>query len=83
VEVRVRRSIPVQPLETLGLTRREAEVLKWLAEGKRDKEIATILTISPRTVQHHLAHIYDRLGVETRNAAVVVALRASTDSLPP
>jgi DNA-binding CsgD family transcriptional regulator len=70
-----------QALEALGLTRREAEVLAWLAAGKRDQEIAVILAISPRTVQHHLEHIYDKLGVETRNAAVAIALRTANGCL--
>jgi DNA-binding CsgD family transcriptional regulator len=69
-----------QALEALRLTPREAEVLAWLAAGKRDQEIALILAISPRTVQHHLERLYEKLDVETRNAAVAVALRASYDS---
>jgi DNA-binding CsgD family transcriptional regulator len=69
-------------LQGLGLTEREAEVLSWLAEGKRDQEIATILGISPRTVQHHLARVYEKLGVETRSAAIAIALRAARGGLP-
>jgi DNA-binding CsgD family transcriptional regulator len=56
-------------LETLGLSRREAEVLKWIAEGKRNTEIALILGISPATVRHHVEHVHRKLGVETRMAA--------------
>ena len=58
-----------------GLTLREGEVMTWLACGKTDAEIAALLSISPRTVQKHLEHIYVKLGVETRTAAV---MRAST-----
>ncbi len=58
-----------------GLTRREAEVLRWVAEGKRDPEIALILGISPRTVQTHVANILAKLRVETRTAAVQAARR--------
>lgn len=57
-----------------GLTQREADVMHWLACGKTDAEIAALLSISPRTVQKHLEHIYVKLGVETRTAAVMRAL---------
>ena len=58
----------------LPVTRREREVLSWLAAGKTDKDIGAILGMSPRTVQKHLQHIYEKLGVETRTAAVVRAM---------
>ena len=58
-----------------ALTARERDVLIWLARGKTDRDIATVLTLSPRTVQKHLEHIYVKLGVETRTAAVMRALR--------
>jgi DNA-binding CsgD family transcriptional regulator len=61
-------------LEALGLSRREAEVLAWVAEGKTNPEIAVILGLSRRTVGNHLARIYARLGVETRTAAARLAL---------
>jgi DNA-binding CsgD family transcriptional regulator len=61
-------------LEAQGLSRREAEVLAWVAEGKTNPEIAAILGLSPRTVGNHLARIYARLGVETRTAAARIAL---------
>lgn len=57
-----------------GLTRREGEVMHWLARGKTDAEIAALLSISPRTVQKHLEHVYVKLGVETRTAAVMRAM---------
>lgn len=57
-----------------SLTLREREVLDWLGAGKTDKDIALILTISPRTVQKHLQRIYEKLGVETRTAAVMRAM---------
>jgi DNA-binding CsgD family transcriptional regulator len=70
--------LPCIPLPTdispAGLTQREAEVMHWLACGKTDAEIAALLSISPRTVQKHLEHIYVKLGVETRTAAVMRAL---------
>ncbi len=55
------------------LTPREAEVLAWLAKGKTNRDIGDILGLSPRTVNKHLEHIYEKLGVETRTAAVAVA----------
>lgn len=57
------------------LTPREAEILQWVAQGKRDVEIAMILGISPRTVSKHVEHILAKLGVETRGAAVAAAGR--------
>ena len=60
-----------------GLTRREADVLAWLAEGKANAAIGTILGISARTVDKHLEHIYQKLGVEGRTGAVAVALTAT------
>lgn len=66
---------PVQPDPLpADLTQREGEVMQWLSGGKTDAEIAALLSISPRTVQKHLEHIYVKLGVETRTAAVMRAL---------
>jgi len=58
----------------LPVTPRERDVLDWLAAGKTDREIAAVLGMSTRTVQKHLQHIYEKLGVETRTAAVMRAL---------
>lgn len=63
-------------LEALGLTRREAEVLNWVARGKTNPEIAILCDISRRTVQKHLEHVFQKLGVETRTAAARRALDA-------
>jgi DNA-binding CsgD family transcriptional regulator len=60
--------------DTGRLTAREQEVMRWLSGGKTDRDIAEILGISPRTVHKHLQRIYEKLGVETRTAAVVRAL---------
>lgn len=57
-----------------GLTRRESEVLEWVSRGKTNWEIALILNISARTVQKHLEHIFQKLGVETRTAAAAKVL---------
>lgn len=61
-------------LEPLGISQRQAEVLVWVAQGKTNAEIATILSMSHRTVQKHLERIYQKLGVETRTAAAMRAL---------
>ncbi len=62
------------PLEGLGLSSREAEILFWVAQGKTNAEVGVILNISAATVKKHLEHIYAKLGVETRNAATLCAL---------
>lgn len=53
-----------------ALTAREREVLEWVAAGKTNRDIAAILGARPRTVEKHLERIYEKLGVETRTAAV-------------
>lgn len=53
------------------LTPREREVLDWVAAGKTNRDIAAILGASPRTVEKHLERVYEKLGVETRTAAVM------------
>lgn len=53
-----------------SLTPRETEILHWVREGKRNGEIATILTLSPHTIRKHLENIFRKLGVETRAGAV-------------
>ncbi len=58
----------------LRVTRREAEVLLWLCRGKTNRDIGDILGASAATVKKHLEHVYEKLGVETRNAAAAVAL---------
>ncbi len=63
-----------KPLLALGLTPRVAEVLLWVAQGKTNPEIATILGISDQTVKKHLMEIFVVLGVETRTAATLKAL---------
>ena len=55
------------------LTERELEVLRGVAQGERSKEIAFRLGITERTVKAHLASIYNRLGVDSRAAAIAVA----------
>jgi len=58
----------------LGLTKREVEVLQQVARGITNREIAQELVISERTVAHHLEHIYDKIGISSRAAAVFFAM---------
>jgi DNA-binding NarL/FixJ family response regulator len=58
-----------------ALTPREAELLSLLVEGLSNKELGRRLFISEATVKTHLAHIYAKLGVESRSAAIAMALR--------
>lgn len=62
------------PLEALGLTAREAEVLLWVAQGKSNSDIAGILGCAENTVKVHLARVFEKLGVENRNAASMQAV---------
>jgi DNA-binding CsgD family transcriptional regulator len=62
-----------RPVDDAGLTVREHEVLRALARGIRTSEIAAQLAISERTVKAHLGSIYQKLGVESRTAAVAAA----------
>jgi DNA-binding CsgD family transcriptional regulator len=61
--------------DDFGLTPRESEVLKLLADGLSDREIATALFLSPRTVGWHVNHILTKLDVPTRTAAATAAVR--------
>ena len=64
-----------KPLESvLGLTPRVAETLLWIAQGKTNGDIATILGISEATVKKHVLEIFQALSVETRTAAGLRAL---------
>jgi len=63
-----------EPLQTLGLTPREAEVLFWLTQGKTSPETAIILDAALNTVKKHVQNIFQKLGVENRTAAAVRAL---------
>lgn len=61
--------------DSLGLTPREAEILMWISRGKTNKEAGLILGCSPRTINKHLEHVFEKLGVVTRAAAVSMALQ--------
>jgi DNA-binding NarL/FixJ family response regulator len=62
-------------LSSAALTPRETEVLSWIAKGKTNRDVAEILGMSPRTVNKHLEHVFEKLGVETRAAAAALASR--------
>ena len=61
-------------LRKRGLSRRESEVLFWVARGKRNVEIAVILGVAARTIELHLTSVYRKLEVDNRAAAVAIAL---------
>jgi DNA-binding CsgD family transcriptional regulator len=67
---------PAQPRRSpaAGLSGRETEVVRLVAQGLSNTEIASRLVISPRTVTTHLQHVYARLGVESRIALVRYAM---------
>ena len=66
---------PPSRLSTASLTPRETEVLSWIAKGKTNRDVGEILGMSPRTVNKHLEHVFEKLGVETRAAAAALASR--------
>jgi HD-GYP domain-containing protein (c-di-GMP phosphodiesterase class II) len=71
---RVKRTAPER--RQLGdLTEREAEVLRLLAQGQSNPQIAKALVITRKTVEHHLEHIYNKIGVTCRTSAVVYAVQ--------
>lgn len=61
-----------------GLTPREAEVLLWVAQGKTNGDVALILDMSEKTAKQHLGTCFQKMGVEGRNAATVMALEVLT-----
>lgn len=65
--------------QRFDLTGREAEVLYWVAQGKSNRDVAEILSCSPRTVNKHLEQIFEKLEVENRTAAALLATRALAD----
>ncbi|MEP7289443.1 MAG: response regulator transcription factor [Chloroflexota bacterium] len=73
-------SLTETPLESTPspetvLTQRELEILGHVSQGSRNKEIAQQLNITERTVKAHLDNIYSKLGVDSRTAAVMVAIQ--------
>lgn len=70
------------PSGDVELTDREHEVLSAVARGERSKEIALRLNITERTVKAHLANIYQKLGVDSRAAAIAVASQRGLFRIP-
>jgi HD-GYP domain-containing protein (c-di-GMP phosphodiesterase class II) len=66
---------PVRRAWPAGLSDREVEVLRLLARGLSNKEMARTLVISEKTVGHHIQHIYTKIGVSTRAAATLFAMQ--------
>ena len=67
------RTLPLAPLQALGLTPREAEAVYWITEGKTNAEIGIILGMSARTAQKHLERAFKKLDVSSRTAAAMRA----------
>jgi DNA-binding NarL/FixJ family response regulator len=65
---KVRRALPA------GLTDRQVEVLRLIAEGLSNRQIAQRLVVSPRTAEHHVQDIYLKLGTSSRAAAALFAV---------
>lgn len=66
---------PSRGRTTSGLTERELEVLTLLVRGLSNRQMADELFVSPKTVDHHVQHIYDKLAVSTRVGATLFALQ--------
>ena len=77
----VPKEVPDVPTasDVAGLTQREQEVLRLLARGMTDREIATRLSVSARTVGGHVTNLLGKLGVESRTAAAIFAIRSGLD----
>jgi HD-GYP domain-containing protein (c-di-GMP phosphodiesterase class II) len=68
---------PAQPRHVArpaGLSEREVEVLSLVIRGLSNRQMAEVLFVSPKTVDHHIQHIYDKIGVSTRVGATLFAL---------
>jgi DNA-binding CsgD family transcriptional regulator len=72
-EEAVGEMLSLATLRALGLTRREAEVMRLVAQGKTNQQIAARITVSIRTVQKHLENVYEKLGARSRTQAVLTA----------
>ena len=67
--------VPVPPRQLpMGLSDREVQVLGLVAQGYSNAEIASRLVISRRTAEHHVQHIYTKIGVSSRAAAALFAV---------
>jgi DNA-binding CsgD family transcriptional regulator len=73
------RGMPSADLRERGLTEREAEIVRLMASGRTNADVAAEVGISPRTVQTHLQNAYRKLGVKTRSEAAKIAWAGYTD----
>lgn len=73
-------SVPLE--EALGITTREAEVLLWVAQGKSNPEIGAILGAAENTIKKHLQNLFEKMGVDNRNAATMRALEVLSRCSP-
>jgi HD-GYP domain-containing protein (c-di-GMP phosphodiesterase class II) len=69
------KPVPIRHAWPAGLSDREVEVLRLICRGATKKDVAAALTISPSTADHHVRHIYEKIGVSTRAGAAVFALQ--------
>jgi HD-GYP domain-containing protein (c-di-GMP phosphodiesterase class II) len=76
-DIEVRRELPA------GLTEREAQVLGLVARGHSNRQIAEALRISRRTAEHHVQHIYTKIGSSSRAAAALFAMEHDLLGRPP
>ena len=74
--------LSVVALQGLGLTRREAEAVRWIALGRRGTNVAAVMGISPRTVEKHLENAYAKLGATSASEAAAAAWAAVGLRLP-
>ncbi len=74
-KVPARRAVPADPVEALGLTSRERDVLRLVSAGRTNRQIAEELFISPKTASVHVSNILGKLGVSGRGEAAAVAHR--------
>jgi response regulator RpfG family c-di-GMP phosphodiesterase len=72
---------PPRVARPAGLTEREVDVLRLIARGRTNKEVAATLGISPKTVGHHIEHTYAKAGVTTRAGATLFAMEHGLLSL--
>jgi DNA-binding CsgD family transcriptional regulator len=71
--------VPPSLAASLGLTRREAEVLALVAEGRTNRQIGQLLFITPKTASVHVSRILAKLGVAGRGEAAAIAHRLGLD----
>jgi DNA-binding NarL/FixJ family response regulator len=68
--------VRLRPSRASGLSEREIEVLRLMVHGMTNKQIAARLYLSPKTVGHHVEHIYTKIGVSSRAAAALFAMES-------